>query len=112
MKIRIETNFSGELYVKSLNKLIKQSLIIDGGFNQFENNFINTKSSLYKNKYDLIVCQLTIDFFYDLECFQKPYLYNENNLKNEIIEKLNFFFKKVKFFEKKKYISCNFQFSE
>ena len=40
MKIRIETNFSGEIYKKYFEKNIKLSVVEDGGFNQIENNFL------------------------------------------------------------------------
>ena len=50
MKIRIETNFSGEVYSKYFQKNIKGSVIEDGGFNQIQNNFINNNSELYKRK--------------------------------------------------------------
>ena len=108
MKIRIETNFSGEVYSKYFQKNIKGSVIEDGGFNQIQNNFINNNSELYKRKYDVVICHITLDFFQDMSCFVNPYSFEEKNLKIEIEKKLNFLFRNLKYFEKKNISVCFF----
>lgn len=112
MKIRIETNFSGEIYSKYFKENINGCVVDDGGFNQIQNNFINKKSKLYKEKYNLIICHLLLDFFQDISCFINPYNFKEDDLKYEIENKLNFFFKNLKHFEKKNIPICLFNITE
>lgn len=100
MKVRVETNFSGELYLKFLKKLSPKNKFQDGGYNQIENNFKNFESSLFKEKFDYIICQLSIDFFKDLSAFKNPYSFRYENLTLELEEKFKFLFENFDHFEK------------
>ena len=108
MKIRIETNFSGEIYKKYFEKNIKLSVVEDGGFNQIENNFTNKQSDLYKKKFDVVVCHILLDFFRDMSCFVNPYNFDEKNLIKEIEQKFKFLMNNLKYLEKKNVSVCLF----